>query len=114
MIYLAAPYTHPDKTVTNKRMETFAIVDAGLISAGEHTVSPLSKHFNTQYAKMNTTWEFWQVYAEELMEACDELCVITMDGWEESPGCRAEIAMARAHKMKIRYLDPTLFTNQGE
>lgn len=33
---------------------------------------------------------------------CDELWVAS--GWEESPGCKAEIAQAKKYNIKIRYL----------
>lgn len=105
MIYLAAPYTHPDSDVVTQRMALFSIIDAKLAKQGLFTVSPLSKHFIKMYTDIPLTWDFWKEYSEKLMEKCDALYVIMLDGWEESEGVQGEIEMAKKMSKEIKYLD---------
>lgn len=105
MIYLAAPYTHPDSQVIIKRMVQFSVVDAHLCKEGLITVSPLSKHWLAIHTDIPLTWEFWKTYSEKLMERCDALYVITLDGWKESEGVQREIELAEKMSLEIKYLD---------
>jgi len=105
MIYLAAPYTHPDPEIVNWRMENFCRVDAQLCLQGLITVSPLSKHFLKDHTDIPLTWEFWKTYSEKLMEKCDALYVIIMPGWDVSEGVLAEIELAKKMSKEIKYLD---------
>lgn len=109
MVYLAAPYSHTDNDVVTHRIAMFAIIDAKLALQGVFTVSPLSKHFSKQFTNVPLTWEFWQHYAKKLMEKCDALYVIMLDGWETSEGVQAEIKLAKKMSLEIKYLDPKDF-----
>jgi len=104
MIYLAAPYTDPNPEVCEQRMALFAIADARLIAKGYYTVSPLAKHWLTQYTTMDTTWQYWKEYAQQLMSKCDELFVVTLDGWDTSTGVQEEIEMAKKFNIPISFV----------
>ena len=46
-----------------------------------------------------TSWSYWEPHAKQHIQRCDELVVLTLDGWENSEGAQAEIAIAHAlHK----------------
>jgi hypothetical protein len=105
MIYLAAPYTHPDPKVVEERMATFCQVDASLCRQGLITVSPLSKHWMKDHVDIPLTWDFWKNYSEKLLEKCDALYVIMMPGWKESEGVLGEIDLAKKMSKEIKYLD---------
>ena len=105
MIYLAAPYTHADPDIVAQRMAQFCIVDAHLCKQGLITVSPLSKHLMKYHTNIPLTWEFWKTYSEKLMEKCDALYVIMLDGWDTSEGVQAEIQLAKKMLLEIKYLD---------
>jgi hypothetical protein len=105
MIYLAAPYTHPDASVVEQRIAMFATIDAKLCADGLFTVSPLSKHWIRNYTFIPLTWSFWKDYSKKLMEKCDALYVIMLDGWETSEGVQAEIELAKQLSLEIKYLD---------
>jgi hypothetical protein len=51
-------------------------------------------------------WKFWSQQDRRLLEACDELWVLTLDGWQQSVGIQAEIAIARELGKPIRYVSP--------
>lgn len=104
MIYLAAPYNHPDSDFVTQRMALFCIIDAKLCKQGLLTVSPLSKHWMKYYTSIPLTWDFWKNYSEQLMSKCDALYVIMMEGWEQSVGVQAEIELATKLGIEIKYL----------
>jgi hypothetical protein len=47
-------------------------------------------------------WEFWEAQDRRLLQACDELWVLTLDGWQRSIGVRAEIKIAEALGKPVR------------
>lgn len=97
MIYVAAPYNHPDPVVVELRMTKFAEVMADLIKQGKYPVSPLMNHFLTEKVQTNfpLTWEFWEGYSFSLLSKCSELVVIKTDPeWSTSKGVAGEIEMA--------------------
>lgn len=108
MIYVAAPYTHPDTDVVKQRMMTFAKVMSDLISQGEHPVSPLMNHFLVDYVETNfpLTWDYWRAYSLALLKNCTEMHVITMDGWDQSTGVKHEIELAEKMLIPITYVNP--------
>lgn len=108
MIYVAAPYTHSDPDIVKHRMNLFAITMAELIRRGEHPVSPLMNHFLTDYVETDfpLTWDYWKEYSFSLMRNCVELYVVTMDGWEQSSGVKAEIEMAEKMQKPVTYIAP--------
>ena len=103
--YLAAPYTHPDKSVVEKRMETLCKVDARLMQRGIYTVSPLLKHYIVHHADLPTDWDYWKGYSDTLMCAVDRVIVVMMDGWKESVGVQAEIEMAERLGIEVEYVN---------
>lgn len=105
MLYLAAPYSG-SKEQTAERMEKFCQVDAQLMKDGYFTVSPLLKHFTLEYADLPGSWEYWEDYAQELMNRCEAMIVIKLPGWEESKGVQGEIKMAVIAGKPIIYFDP--------
>lgn len=112
MIYLAAPYSHKDPTVVADRIKTFCKIDSELSSIpGIVTVSPLLKHLLfINGSSLPTDWEFWKTYSYGLLLKCDSLIVITLHGWDESPGVSAEIEFAKSRNFKILMLDPNKHT----
>lgn len=105
LAYLAAPYTHADPTVVEQRIATFCRVDAALSKRGIHTVSPLLKHLVRQHSDLPGDWAYWKDYSKLLLSRCDKMYVITLPGWEESPGVQAEIQLCEEFNLPIEYLD---------
>ena len=44
LIYIAAPYAHPDASVVQARMEEIYITMGMFIQAGKHVITPLAMH----------------------------------------------------------------------
>ena len=106
MIYLAAPYSHPDKAVVEERVKLVCQFAAYLMNEGMHNVSPITTGtgiFN--HATLPSTFAFWESFSYALLEVCDTLFVLELPGWEESIGVTAEIAHAKAKGIKTISID---------
>jgi hypothetical protein len=105
LFYLAMPYSHKDPAVIERRMEIFCRVDAFLMKSGIHTVSPVSKHFMLSYEALPGDYNYWGTYSRKLMQRCDGVYVICIDGWKESVGVQDEIALAKQLNLPIIMVD---------
>jgi hypothetical protein len=95
MIYLASPYSHPDTDVRQQRFEAACRAAAELIRHGKTVFSPIAhSHAICRYG-LPLDWRFWQRHDRRYLEVCDEVVVLLLDGWQESVGVKAEIAIAR-------------------
>lgn len=104
MIYLAAPYTHPDPEVVKQRIEAFYKKQVQLIHKGHYVVSPLDKIHMATIHQIKTNWDWWKEYSAELMDRCDTVYILMLDGWEESIGVQEEIKLAISMKKPIYYV----------
>lgn len=105
LIYLAAPYSDPNRDVIADRMERFYATHARLLARGDVTVSPLLNHQVVGRHAISGDWDFWQSYSETLLARCDEMWIVTLPGWEESKGVQGEIAFAKSRAIPIRYIE---------
>lgn len=103
--YLAAPYSHPNRDVVEKRMEKLCKIDAKLMKQGIFTISPLLKHFIARHADLPTDYKFWKDYSDTLLCTVDQMIVVKMAEWEESIGVTAEIRMATDLGIPVVYVD---------
>ncbi len=106
LIYVAAPYSHPDPSVVEERMAAFTQLMVRLIEQGDYPVSPLMNHLLAEKipARFPLTWEYWEGYSRELLSRCDRLIVIGIAGWEDSTGVTAEIALAKELNIPIELI----------
>lgn len=104
MVYLASPYSDADEGVRIERAQAAAEVMAKLLDKGINVYSPivciggLAKYRKGQ----PTEYEAWDSICEAMIERCDSLMVLTLDGWQKSKGIRAEMEFAREIGMPIR------------
>ena len=96
MIYLASPYTHPDPAVVEQRFEAVCRMAADLIRQGKTVFSPIAHSHSICRYGLPGDWQFWKQHDREYLSACDEVVVLKLEGWQESHGVQAEIALARA------------------
>ncbi len=108
LVYVAAPYTHSDPAVVRDRMDMFTRTMAKLIEDGHHPVSPLMNHYLAEKIEVNfpLNWTYWEDYSRKLLDRCDQLIVVMMDGWRHSTGVMAEIDMAEKSGKDVRYMAP--------
>lgn len=99
--YLACPYGHPDKNVTNERMTEYEKVDAYLSAGGHLIMSPLDKHYKLKHGNMPGDYGFWRTYCMAMLKLASGIIVIMLDGWETSPGVQDEIKTAMAMGLPV-------------
>lgn len=112
LIYLAAPYSHPEEAVREWRYRQINQVAAGLLTAGLAVFSPLShSHPIAMDGALPTDFDFWQRLNRLWLDRCDELWVVQLEGWEKSVGVAGEIAHAKATGKPVRYFSANAVDN---
>ncbi|HUU98857.1 MAG TPA: DUF1937 family protein [Phycisphaerae bacterium] len=106
MIYLASPYSHPAPAVRAERFRLACNTAATLMQAGHRVFSPIAHtHPIAEAGGLPLGWDFWEQYDREMIAACTEVWVLPIDGWEQSSGVQAEIALARSLGLPVRIID---------
>lgn len=107
IIYLASPYTHSDKAVMRRRYYAVQSMAANFLEAGVHVYAPIAyTHPLSEIAGIDHSWNTWAEFDRKFIEACGELWVAMLAGWQESVGVAAEIEIARALGKPVRYVHP--------
>lgn len=107
LIYLASPYSNPSADVMQDRFERVCRVAARLMGEGVHLYSPIAHtHPIAVQGSLPRGWEFWEQYDRKLLAACQELWIVTLDGWKESKGVAAEFAIAGEMGLPVKYIEP--------
>lgn len=106
MIYLAAPYSHPDAAVRDERAAAVNCVFARLSGEGRIVFSTLSMtHEAAKVYNMPKDADFWWEMNMEFFRRCDEMYVVCLEGWAKSSGVRMEIEWAKFMRYPITYVD---------
>lgn len=107
LVYLACPYSHPDKAVQEARFQAVNKAAAKLMAEGTYIFSPISHtHPIALAGKLPGGWDFWEGYDRTMLDCCSKLIVLKVDGWEKSTGVTAEIKIATELGMLIEYMEP--------
>jgi nucleoside 2-deoxyribosyltransferase len=106
VIYLCSPYAHPDPAVVEQRFVAACRATAALIREGKTTFSPIVHSYPLCQLGLPDDWGFWREHDVKYLEACDEVLVLKLQGWERSQGVQAEVAMARALGKPVSFLMP--------
>jgi hypothetical protein len=106
VIYLASPYTHPDKAVEQQRYEAVSAVCAKLARKGDHVYSPIAHWHPIALAhNMPTDHVYYKLANEAMIQLCSDMLVLRLPGWRESKGVQAEIDYARSIGCWVAYID---------
>ena len=106
MIYLASPYSDPHPEVREQRYHRACVALAEFVRAGQPAFSPIVHGHPLTALGVPGGWEFWRGLNKRYLERCDELVVLTLDGWQQSVGVQAEIAWARGLRIPTSYRSP--------
>ena len=106
MIYLASPYSHPDPEIRTYRFHAACSAAARLMRRGHVVFSPIAHGHPLAQHGVPTDWAYWKRQLSVYLGRCDELVVLTIDGWRESIGVSAEILIAQTLSLPVRYLAP--------
>ena len=106
-IYLACPYSHPDKSIREERVAQVDKKAAELMELGNLVFSPLShSHPISEHCTVDPCdHSFWLRQDLWILDVCDEMHVLCLGGWEKSKGIAAEIAYAKDKGIKVIYAE---------
>jgi hypothetical protein len=108
VIYVACPYWHRKSSVKTFRVIAASLVTSTLISEGFVALSPLTHssmlQLNTEITKPE---DVWRSHGLALLERCDRVLVVCMDGWKESEGVKLETELALALHIPVTFYYPS-------
>jgi hypothetical protein len=107
LIYIASPYSDPDPKIRQLRFEQVASFTGTKINKGLIVYSPIVHNhpIATYFSNLPKGFDFWQHFDLHILNLCDQLTVLCIDGWEESKGVQAEIRFARNKDMPVLFQD---------
>lgn len=106
LIYLASPYTHKNPDIVERRVAATASVVAHYMLGGFVILSPiLHCHHLSKVYDFPGHFQFWMDWDFTLIDHCDEVWVLMLDGWKESTGVNAEIAYCQAKGKTVYYVN---------
>ena len=105
MIYIAAPYSHPNQEVRERLVEAVASYAYDLIAKGKLAFSPVL-HCVEIERKLDVPgdYTFWQNYCLGMLRRSSEVHVLMLTGWEYSKGVQAETDAAFELKLPLHYI----------
>ena len=111
MIYLAIPYSGMEEL----SFKISCMVTAFLMKTGKTVYSPIVHgHILATKYDLPADREFWLKHDLDILCRCDELYVVTLDGWDESFGVSAEIEEALSMGMPVTFIDPAPFLEKRD
>lgn len=109
LIYLASPYSHPNAAVRQERYEAVCKVAAQLMARGHVIYSPIAhSHPVAEFLdpELLMGHGFWMKQCLPILDVCDELWVLELDGVAWSKGIHTEIQFAVEHLITVRFIRP--------
>ena len=106
LIYLACPYTHRDSRVSVDRFREVNKVAAGLIKEGFLVFSPISHSHPITVHGIRGDFEYWKEFDKAIMDLCEELYVLKLEGWRESKGVAFEMSYMESKGKPVVYVEP--------
>ena len=105
LIYLAQPYTGTEEEM-NYRYEMACKVTARLIMEGLFVFSPISHGHGPARFGLPKEFSYWEDYCELMIPKCNEIYLLTLDGWHKSVGVKAELQLAEQLGISVRTIEP--------
>ena len=121
LIYLASPYLyrvkfHKDISEAmrkrtceihqEERYQKAIDATAYLMKKGLAVYSPIvATHPVAVKHELPLGSEYWMQFDEIILSKCDEMYVLMIDGWKDSPGVQREIEIAKKMKIHISYFE---------
>lgn len=105
IIYLASPYSHPDRWVQFKRYEAVCQVAMKMFREGLFVYSPICHTVSIAEYGLPEGYKVWREFDHEMIRRCDKVVVLMMMGWKESVGVQDEIKFALEIGKTVEYME---------
>ncbi len=108
-VYLAAPYSEGDKTddlTREKRYWQITAMAAELMKSNIYTYSPITCGHPMSQVGLKRDFKWWLDFDFTFIRDANAVFVIEMEGWQRSPGVKAEIKFARDNNIPVFFLKP--------
>lgn len=111
-IFISFPYTHTDNKVTLERVQKAREYCYWQLSAGNIVYAPaifghdLMHGLNLTTTEENMSFKNWEQFCYSYLFPCDELHLLTMEGWDTSTGCAGEQLKAAELNIPIILVNP--------
>lgn len=134
-IYVASPYTYKggskgffgkvyarlvewQRFIQITRIQGRLVQQYGVACYGpileSHLMVFLGNIFGDGLGKVSGKWADWEEYDLTMIDGCDEMWVVTMEGYDKSTGVTAEIKHCNFTGKPVRYVHPeTLALTKG-
>lgn len=106
LIYLASPYSHPDAAIRHQRFDAACHAAGEIMKLGHVVFSPIAHSHPIAERGVEGNWDFWQKQDLPILDRCDVLTVLELDGWKESVGVQAEMRHAEVKGIPEFAVDP--------
>jgi nucleoside 2-deoxyribosyltransferase len=107
MIYLASPYSHPEASVREARYNAARLCAAACLKIGQPVFSPIAygHPLNEVEPALGTSAQAWKEFNTAMLRHASMMSVLMLEGWDQSAGVTAEIAMAKALDIPVYYIE---------
>ena len=104
-IYLASPYSDPDKAIMEERAEQAGRCTAYMLRTGQFVYSPIVHcHELAKKFELPSDIEYWRRYNKAMLRSAYELCVLKLVGWDVSVGVLFEMGLADDLEITTRFI----------
>lgn len=109
LTYICSPYSHDDPHIRWQRWRAVVQYTGDLLKRGHLAFSPIAhSHPIAVECGMGLDFEAWEELDTAMMERCEAMHVLQLDGWQESKGIAHELAWWDANKnSRPKYVEPT-------
>lgn len=111
--YIASPYTSDSAAIMEYRHKDALRCLTYYTKAGIVCFSPIvHNHPVAQLLREGDSrdrpgWEYWEMFDRAFLMASSELWILTIDGWHESVGIKAEVEIARKLGLPVFTVEET-------
>ena len=99
MLYLASPLSHENPAVRRRRYEIACRATAKLIAARIPVFSPLCNSVPAvELGGLKASHDDFLAVDLPILRRCDEVLIVGIEGWDQSPGVKLEMSEAFEHQ----------------
>ena len=101
LVYVASPYSHPDRGVMQERFEVIHCVTERIIREQTFVIPFTPIAYTHQFAHIEgVDWTEWDI---NFLKVCKAILIVQMQGWVVSVGVQKEKNCCQRHGIPIYY-----------